>query len=192
MVGSSRKARLFVPSMTMPWSIGLTTETATPAFSLRAGLKRFSSAMIAYTSGLLGAAAAAGGGGAFVTVRTVAGGGIGRLTRRARTIPTVKVRLARPRTTLSTISRRGITGCFRSSSADSRLWQAWSGPLAADRLKLPPQPAGECLRPKGSRARAPRASPASGDQLAFGFSRGVQHSRPELDAACGGLPAEAG
>jgi hypothetical protein len=40
-VGSSRKARLFVPSMTMPWSIGLTTATATVAFSLRAGLKRF-------------------------------------------------------------------------------------------------------------------------------------------------------
>jgi hypothetical protein len=41
MVGSSRKARLFAPSMTMPWSIGLTTATATVAFSLRAGLKRF-------------------------------------------------------------------------------------------------------------------------------------------------------
>src|SRR5262249_45248413 len=148
--------------------------------------------MIAYASGFLGAGSAAGGGSAGVAVRAVAGGGIGCLTRGARTIPTVKVRLARPRTTLNTISRRGITGCFHSPSADSRVWVASSGPFAADRLELPPEPAGERLRPKDSRARAPRASLASGDPLALGLSRGVRHSRQGLNAAYGGLPAEAG
>ena len=39
-VGSSRKARLFAPSMTMPWSIGLTTATATVNGAALLGLEK--------------------------------------------------------------------------------------------------------------------------------------------------------
>src|SRR5215470_524414 len=96
--GSSRKARLVAPWITMPWRIGFTTATVAPvddAISLRPGLKRFCAVIAAYASALGSVVAAATMGGAGATARGVVGLGSGCLTRSVRTMPAEKNRHTR-------------------------------------------------------------------------------------------------